>query len=290
MTLAQFLSRHDRVVRLVLTRVRGSSPRDTGTEMFVAPKAQWGTLGGGQLEYRAVQRARRMFHDCEVSATLDMPLGPEIGQCCGGRVEMALTRMGQADKRDAMNRDRAGRDARPHVYVMGAGHVGRALADLLQHLPVRTILVDPRASELALCTAAVETRLTPLPEAEIDRAPPGSAFVVLTHDHALDFLLAGAALARNDAAYVGMIGSATKRAKFRNWCNSQCDGLSIDALTCPIGASGSRDKRPNVIAAFVAAEVMAELTPDMAAAAPPGNDDRPGPDHQQDRGFRSSRT
>ncbi len=266
MTLAEFLSLHDRVVRLVLTRVRGSSPRDAGTEMFVALNGQWGTLGGGQLEYHAIHRARRMFDDCEVSATLDIPLGPEIGQCCGGRVEMTLARMGQGERRDVLARYRADQAARPHVYVLGAGHVGRALADLLQHLPVRTILVDPRAEELALCAAAVETRLTPLPESDIDKAPPGSAFVVLTHDHALDFLLTSAALARGDAAYVGMIGSATKRTKFRNWCRTQRDDLPVDTLTCPIGASRSRDKRPGVIAAFVVAELMAELT----SAAPAG--------------------
>jgi len=91
-------------------------------------------------------------------------------------------------------------------------------------------------------------------------APPGSAFVVLTHDHGLDFLLASAALGRGDAAYVGLIGSATKRAKFRKWCRTQCDGLSIADLTCPIGAQGSRDKRPAVIAAFAVAEVMSALT------------------------------
>ncbi|SFT57710.1 xanthine dehydrogenase accessory protein XdhC [Sedimentitalea nanhaiensis] len=287
--LSEFFARHDRVVRMVLTRVRGSSPRNVGTEMFVAPTGQWGTLGGGQLEYRAIQRAREMFDNCEVSAALDIPLGPEIGQCCGGRVELALNRMGHGDKREAISRATARRDAQPHVYIMGAGHVGRALAELLQHLPVRTIIVDPRKEELALCRSAVETRLTPIPEFEVDRAPPGSAFVVLTHDHALDFLVTSAALARKDAAYVGMIGSVTKRAKFRNWCRTQCDGLSIDTLICPIGASGSRDKRPGVIAAFVAAEVIAKLTSETAATTPQGNKDRSGRGRQQNAEIRQTR-
>lgn len=282
MTLADFLARHDRVVRLVLTRVRGSSPRDAGTEMFVAPDAQWGTLGGGQLEFLAVQRAQAMFEKAEVATTLDVPLGPEIGQCCGGRVELALARIGPAERRAALIRDTARMDARPHVYVMGGGHVGRALADLLQHLPVRAIVVDPRRNELALCTAAVETRLCAIPEIEVDRAPPGSAFVVLTHDHALDFLVTAAALERGDAAYVGMIGSASKRAKFGNWCRTQCDGLAIADLVCPIGASPSRDKRPSVIAALVAAELIAALTADRAATLPGDIENRPADGRQQD--------
>ena len=143
---------------------------------------------------------------------------------------------------------------------MGAGHVGRAIADLLQHAPVHCVLVDMRKEELAQSTARVDMRLRAIPEVEIYNAPEGSAFIVLTHDHGLDFLLTSAALELGHASYVGMIGSATKRAKLRSWCLSHCDGLSIDQLTCPIGAAGSRDKRPEIIAAFVAAEVLAALT------------------------------
>ncbi len=269
-SLKTFLSEQSSVIRIALTRVRGSSPRNEGTEMFVAPSALWGTIGGGQLEFMAINAARDMLRDGSLHRDMDVPLGPEIGQCCGGRVELQLTRMRSSDKRAATDRAARREDALPHVYVMGAGHVGRALADLFQHLPVRCILVDTRAEEIDLCTADVETRLSAIPEAEILSAPAGSAFIVLTHDHGLDFLLTTAALERQDAAYVGMIGSATKRIKLRNWAHKQCDGQSIEHLRCPIGASGSRDKRPSVIAAFVVAEVMAELTSETAATAPTG--------------------
>src|SRR5690606_6773572 len=107
--------------------------------------------------------------------------------------------------------------ARPHAYLFGAGHVGTALSHALTLLPVRVILADTRATELAGAPSGVETRLAAMPETLVEQAPPGSAFVVRTHDHALDFLIVAAALAREDAAYVGMIGSKTKRATFRNW-------------------------------------------------------------------------
>ena len=101
--------------------------------------------------------------------------------------------------------------------------------------------------------------LTPLPEEIVRRAPPGAAFVVLTHDHALDFLIAREALARGDAAYVGMIGSRTKRVSFQRWL-ARGGARSIPRpLVCPIGAAGRPDKRPEVIAAFVAAEIMQTL-------------------------------
>jgi xanthine dehydrogenase accessory factor len=287
-TLANFLAAQPSVIRVALTRVRGSSPRNAGTEMFVAPTALCGTIGGGQLEYLAIEAAREMLRDGALNRDLDLPLGPEIGQCCGGRVEIELSRMRASDRRAALERTARHRDALPHVYVMGAGHVGRALADLFQHLPVRCILVDPREGEIALCSAAVETRVSPLPEAEIWQAPPNSAFIVLTHDHGLDFLLTSAALDRADAAYVGMIGSATKRAKFRSWAHKHCDGQSVDHLICPIGAGGSRDKRPGVIAAFVVAEVIAELTSETAATAPDGANHAPGSGQQHDRKGRSA--
>ncbi|MEM9578980.1 MAG: xanthine dehydrogenase accessory protein XdhC [Pseudomonadota bacterium] len=268
--LVDFLRAQPAVIHIALTRVRGSSPRNEGTQMYVGPQALWGTIGGGQLEFMATEAAREMLRSGALSREMDVPLGPDIGQCCGGRVELKLSRMRASDKQKAGDLAAQDAAARPHVYVMGAGHVGRALARQFQHLPVRCILVDTRAEELERCEAAVETRLSALPEVEISAAPPGSAFIVLTHDHSLDFLLTSAALARGDAAYVGMIGSATKRLKFRNWARKNCDGQSTRPLTCPIGASGSSDKRPSVIAAFVAAEVIAELTAETTTAAQPG--------------------
>ncbi|WP_291730165.1 xanthine dehydrogenase accessory protein XdhC [Leisingera sp. F5] len=282
LSLQDFLTSHKHVVQVVLTRVRGSSPREAGTCMFVAAEGLWGTIGGGQLEYIAIDHARRMLKQHVISDTLDVPLGPEIGQCCGGRVEMSLAQMRQADRENAIAKTRAEAQALPHVYVMGAGHVGRALADLFQHMPVRCILIDQRAEELALCQADVEIRQSAIPEIDIAAAPAGSAFVVLTHDHALDFLLASAALQHGDAGYVGLIGSATKREKFRRWCRDHCDGLGTDRLICPIGAGGSRDKRPSVIAAFVAAEVIADLTSETAASAPARSTDLPETGKQPD--------
>lgn len=258
----------DPVARIRLTNVKGSSPREAGTEMFVTAEALFGTVGGGQLEHIAIDAARALLASGDIAQTLDVPLGPEIGQCCGGRVEVALNRMTASD-RDAAIAEAERQDAAdPSVYILGAGHVGRELANLFQHLPVKTILIDQRAGELALCDANVEKRQSAIPEFDIMSAPAGSAFVVLTHDHGLDFLLASEALERGDAAYVGLIGSATKRAKFRQWCLKQCDGLTIDTLICPIGAGGSRDKRPAVIAAFVVADVIAALTSETAATAP----------------------
>ncbi|CUH53227.1 xanthine dehydrogenase accessory protein XdhC [Shimia marina] len=267
--LIAFLGRNRAVMRVEITRVRGSSPREEGAVMFVAKGEMVGTIGGGQLEYMALDQARKLLNFGEESGFMDVPLGPEIGQCCGGRVEITLALMGAQAREEAIAQVTKDAAAMPHVYVFGAGHVGRALADQFQHLPLRCVLVDSRSAELALCQAQVETRLTALPEAEVRHAPAGSAFIVLTHDHALDFLLTSEVLARRDARWVGMIGSNTKRGNFESFARSTCAGLMTDTLNCPIGnkdgASGSRDKRPAVIAAMVVAEVIIALTSETAA-------------------------
>ena len=274
MTTAQklnaFMAGPGAVASVRLTRVRGSSPRTTGTEMFVRADTLWGTIGGGQLEHLAIDAARGLLKDGNLSQQLDVPLGPEIGQCCGGRVEMIISRLSQADKENAVVDVTLEENAQPALFIFGAGHVGRALADLTQHLPVRTVLVDQREEELSQSEANVEKRLSVIPEIDVQSAPPGSAFVVTTHDHGLDFLVASVALERGDAAYVGLIGSATKRAKFANWSKKHCDGLSIAPLICPIGAGGSRDKRPAVIAALTVAEVITALTSETTAERPFG--------------------
>ncbi len=251
-----FLNYNKRVIQASIVRTIGSSPRNSDTEMFISETDTLGTIGGGQLEYLVINHSKKMIAENIKKDILKISLGPEIGQCCGGKVEVSLLEMYEKDKCLALNRfDKKDKNL-PHVYVMGAGHVGRALTLQLQHLPVRCVLIDSRVDELAKCSADVETRLSAIPEEDIKSAPRGSAYVILTHDHALDFILCGAALDRHDAKYVGMIGSKTKRVKFKKWYQVNYDNNLIRDFTCPIGNVKNQDKRPSIIASFVAAEVI----------------------------------
>ena len=244
------------VIHARITRVQGSSPRDEGAEMFITANSCAGTIGGGQAEWQTLQRARDMLAAGDLRDMMQISLGPEIGQCCGGRVTVELARLGEGQR--STHLDRLDSAALPHLLILGAGHVGRALVRVALTLPWRVILVDTRASELALAPNGADTRLTPLPEAEIASAPPASAYVVTTHDHGLDFLLTLAALRRRDAAYVGLIGSATKRARFERFARDT-GGVATEALICPIGAAGLGDKRPEVIALMTAQEIFTTL-------------------------------
>ena len=270
--LRAYLEESALVARVELAAVRGSSPRGAGTAMFVSPGGICGTIGGGQLEFMAIKEARAMLAAGSDRLHLSVPLGPEIGQCCGGFVEIDVTRMDDDDKLRAVAESEAAVDAYPIAYVFGSGHVGRALARSLSLLPMHVVVVDEREEELALCDSPVRKRLSVLPEEEVRMAPPGSAFVILTHDHATDFMIAAEALARGDAAYVGMIGSRSKRAKFASWCEQNIDSPPDTArLVCPIGAFGLSDKRPEVISAFVAAEIVLALQPVAGGGGPAGS-------------------
>lgn len=249
-------------VLVTVSESKGSTPRIEGTMMLVSSTSVLGTVGGGQLEYLAIDTAREMIAagtatKPEAQRTLSIPLGPEIGQCCGGHITLLLTGMDEKTLDDVTSSVRSEKERQPSVYIFGAGHVGRALAQAMLLLPVNAILIDSRKDELSLAHPSIVQDLTPLPETHIRSAPRGSAFIILTHDHALDFLLTREALDRNDASYVGMIGSKTKRATFASWLDKEAgsqDGL--EQLTMPIGASHLLDKRPAVIAAMAAAEVM----------------------------------
>jgi xanthine dehydrogenase accessory factor len=304
-----FLAGQGRVALVEVTATKGSTPRETGALMLVSASAIFGTIGGGQLEYMAIDKARQLlasstsplwggsdgeagrgrgtapppprFADVatrrpiteahievdETCATLDVPLGPEIGQCCGGRVEVRIRPLDAALEAELVRKAETEEAHLPHVYVFGGGHVGQALASALALLPIHAVVVETRAEALEGMPETVETRLTPMPEAVVREAPAGAAFAILTHDHALDFLIVAEALRRDDAAYVGMIGSKTKKATFRSWFLKSADGSEAEfaRLVSPIGGDAVKDKRPPVIAALAAAEIMTALVSSAAS-------------------------
>ncbi|HEY0853724.1 MAG TPA: xanthine dehydrogenase accessory protein XdhC, partial [Devosia sp.] len=162
--LRTFLTAHPAAIVAELTAVRGSSPREAGAFMLIAPDALTGTIGGGALEYMVIDRARQVLRDGLPDATMDIPLGPEIGQCCGGRVEVSLR---PADAEALVGRLQQAEANRPHVYLFGAGHVGQALARALAPLPLHVHVIDTRPDELAGLPANVERRALAMPEAAV---------------------------------------------------------------------------------------------------------------------------
>ncbi|MEJ8309030.1 xanthine dehydrogenase accessory protein XdhC [Agrobacterium larrymoorei] len=254
-TLTAFLSEAPAIL-VEIEAVKGSSPREAGTFMLVSATRIWETIGGGQFEYMAIDHARAMLDRRTEIDVLDIPLGPEIGQCCGGRTLLRFTQVTKAVADAIIERMKEAADRQPAVFIFGAGHVGKALANSLSLLPVTVSVAETRRDELVGLPGSVSTHLTAMPEAMVRDIPAGGAAIIVTHDHALDFLIAKEALGRDDLAYVGMIGSKTKRATFANWLAREGLGGTLDHLVLPIGGTLVKDKRPAIIAALVTAEVL----------------------------------
>ncbi|MBA3054137.1 MAG: xanthine dehydrogenase accessory protein XdhC [Sphingomonadales bacterium] len=275
----------------------GSAPRGAGTRMLVTAGGQFGTIGGGQLEFRAVEQARAILaHPAGTWRVQDYPLGPFLGQCCGGRVRLLVehvdpaglgwlgdageervlvTRLGQGGierrvapdgvptalsargdppREETSFAEVIGQRRRP-LYLFGAGHVGQAIVRHAANLPLRLAWFDTRP-----VFGTIEG-VTVVPEEVLERcvgeAPEDAALVILTHDHGLDYRLTAAALRRSPVAFVGLIGSATKRARFM--ARLDRDGISAPErarLTCPIGVAEVTGKEPDVIAIATLAQLL----------------------------------
>jgi len=240
-------------VLVTVLGARGSTPRDAGTKMVVQADRFFGTIGGGELEFRALHRARELLADARapdrergppVQEVEHFPLGEKLGQCCGGSVSLLFE---------------LARPAHPPVYLFGAGHVGRALAPLLATLPLRVTWVDAREGEFPeALPAGVERQVDEDPVRALRDAPMGTAFVIMTHNHPLDYRLAEAALERQDATYIGVIGSQSKARRFRlRLAHRGLTEARIRDLICPIGLEEIPGKRPQEIAISVAGQIIA---------------------------------
>ncbi|CAI1089609.1 xanthine dehydrogenase accessory protein XdhC [Serratia proteamaculans] len=243
--LADLRRRGEPCVLVTLVDELGSTPRNRGTKMLVTAERAVNTIGGGHLEFQALSIAREMLEQAATTLRLErFPLAARLGQCCGGTTNVLFEPL---------------IPPRPQIALFGAGHVGRALVHILATLPCRIRWVDGRAAEFpAVIPAGVQQDVCEEPLEIVDAMPPGSYFIVMTHDHALDLALAERILRRGDAGYFGLIGSLTKRKRFDYKLGQR--GISeaaIAGMRCPLGLPDVKGKLPAEIAVAVAGEIIA---------------------------------
>ncbi len=288
------LAQRQKAALVSVLATEGSVPREAGTRMLVTAEGSFGSIGGGNLEFQAILQARLALQQSPGAWRIqDYPLGPFLQQCCGGRVRLLIENLdpAQADwiaateragpvhletllheshlERSVIDRpDLAPQAARGPIpgpgeriietvgaaatklLLFGAGHVGSAIARIVVGLPFELDWVDERESR-----DPAARRLAPPDMEEAARQAKGAVLFV-THDHALDYRLTVAALS-GQAQFIGLIGSATKRARFvRRLREAGFDAAAEARLVCPIGLPGIRGKAPEVIAVAVAAQLL----------------------------------
>jgi len=303
--------------------IRGSAPRSPGARMIVSRDRCRGSIGGGNLEFTAIGRARELINNPPAGGyELEMfGLGPALNQCCGGSVQVLfeflsgqtpawldhyiecleqgtdavlITALADEIDRHLLAQDHPPGESLPaevalaatellssagHVafhdhywlesvqqpklklFLFGAGHVGKALVSVMEPLPFDITWVDSREHEFPdRVPGSIMKHVSVDPLTVAVAAKPGSLYLVMTHSHELDEDLCHAILQREDFAWLGLIGSTSKRRRFVSRLAKRgiTDEL-LDRLICPIGITGIRGKQPATIAVAVAAQLLAEF-------------------------------
>ncbi|AZM92856.1 MULTISPECIES: xanthine dehydrogenase accessory protein XdhC [Streptomyces] len=254
---ARLRARREPGALVTVAAVRGHAPRRAGAKLVVGRTATWGSIGGGNIEAVAIDRAREVIGTPDPEPELmdfalnDKVTGPHGVQCCGGAVSVLLEPLPVV----------------PAVAVFGVGHVGLELARILARHDLDLHLIDTRPDQLsderlsvlADAVAQVHVHQVPLlPEEVLGELAPGTHVLIMTHDHAEDAALCDAALRTPGLGSVGLIGSAAKWARFRRRLETEGghDAAAIDRIKTPIGMTEITGKEPAVIAVGVAADLL----------------------------------
>ncbi len=243
-TIAQCDQNNQPFVLVTVLQTEGSTPRDNDAKMVVTCESSYDSIGGGKLEFEAIELARELLSANKRELICkEFVLGKDLEQCCGGRVTLLL----ECFPVTGFN-----------VVVLGAGHVGKAIIDILSQLPCRVSWLDSRDDCFSKdLPGNVVTRQLISAEQSIESCDAHSWYLVMTHSHVLDQQLVEAILTRGDARFCGLVGSESKAVSFRGRLKRK--GFSEDELaklTSPIGLANLRGKQPMEIAVSVTAQMM----------------------------------
>jgi xanthine dehydrogenase accessory factor len=263
---ARLRERREPGVLVTVAAVRGHAPRDAGAKLVVGARETWGSIGGGNLEAVAIDRARQLLADPDAEPVLfetalsdKAPVEHGV-QCCGGTVTVLLEPLPVV----------------PAVAIFGVGHVGLELARILARHDLELHLVDSRPEQLtderlaplSDAVAKVHVHRVPLlPEIVLGELPAGIHVLIMTHDHAEDVALCDAVLRGGTLGSIGLIGSTGKWARFqRMLADGGHDGPSVARIRTPIGLAELAGKEPATIAVSVAADLLLTFERERATA------------------------
>lgn len=244
----QLNRRGEAYVLVTLVGVSGSTPRNSGTKMVVTTEQTYDSIGGGHLEHKCIGHAHKMLAEKVQGQHMEhFQLAAKLGQCCGGTTTVLFEYFAESTV---------------NIMLFGAGHVGQALIGILAELPCKVTWVDSREEQfppqyfmrnLSNVTQVVSEH----PTDEVAKMPPGSYYIVMTHNHQLDFDICYDILKRGDFSYLGLIASSTKWRRFKQrFGHRDISAQLIERMSCPIGLAEVPGKKPMEIAVSVAAELI----------------------------------
>jgi len=237
------LSKDHPCVLVTVAEIRGSTPRAAGAKMLVTAEKSSGSIGGGELEFKALELAQALLVPGSQPRLQTLPLGTTLEDTGSGAATLLFEPFGSIDF---------------DIVLYGAGHVGKALVTVLGGVPCRITWIDSRTEQFpAQVPANVAIEIHDCPEQTVAQAPPGCYFLVMTHRHELDLRLSERILARGNFRYFGLIGSARKREQFeQRLLQAGMTPEHLQRMICPIGIAGIKGKQPAEIAIAVAAELL----------------------------------
>ncbi|GAA5143998.1 xanthine dehydrogenase accessory protein XdhC [Thalassotalea piscium] len=233
-------------VLITIIGVSGSTPRNSGTKMVVCQGEAFDTIGGGHLEYKSIKQAHKLLaqnKDCQLIEHYQ--LGSQLGQCCGGSASILF----ECFAANAI-----------HIAVFGAGHVGQALIPILAQLPCHITWVDNREAQFPSNVehyGNVTQVITDEPSSEVANMATNTLYIVMTHNHQLDFDISLEVLKREDFHYLGLIASDTKWRRFQQrYKHREIKSSLVEKMNCPIGLDQVAGKLPMEVAVSVAGEII----------------------------------
>ena len=245
------------LIKAKLITTEGSVPRDKGTIMLISQKYIFGSIGGGQLEYNIINKSKNFLKLNKFKEEMiNIPLGPSIGQCCGGYVQVKITKH-KNGKESFKDEDKI-KKIDENLYIFGAGHIGKELSSRSIDLDFNVNLIDSREEYLKIQKNNKITNIyAKFPWLLVKNLKKNSFFIILTHSHDHDFKIINEILNLNNFKFIGLIGSNTKMKRFEKRLLKLGHNKSIiNKIECPIGLKSISSKKPAEIAISIIARLL----------------------------------
>lgn len=240
--LVELIEAGNPIVLVTVTSTHGSAPTDTGSKMIVSVDGLCiGSVGGGRIEAKAIDHAKQMMSDRQLTSTTDWSLKADVGMTCGGRVALYYEAHNLATWK---------------IVIFGAGHVTGAVARTLNHLNCRVACIDPRGDWLAKLPRGIQTVQTDDPPAYVDQLEDDCYVLCMTRGHRSDLpVLKRIFETKRQFSFLGVIGSKAKAAVLRKELAEEGIAAEDMRFECPVGLPiGSND--PAEIAISISAQLL----------------------------------